>query len=768
RASPSRKARASSSAANQLASRSAQVGLNAALVPSLTPVSPLKRAARRSSGTTRCSAAPQAPSAAKEVAEEGSGSKGFGVFRLTYDLKEIRSYTPPVAPSLRVLTTPGGARAAQLEQDDPRGGIGRGGHDLQPLPLQGVAMELEDSLFPLLREVSISIDARTAFADVDWALLIGAKPRAARHGARRPARHQRPDLRRAVRSSCLKNAPKLNPRNFHALTKLDENRRQVPGMCVRVGCSGVLCAPSARYVREGLAALGAAVCAKCQVCAGGLAALGAAVCAKCQLALKAGVFYDKISNMTIWATTPPPWVFSLGFPPAYLFLPVPLTFPTSSPHQVPDFVNARILGFPATDVIGDRKWLEEQFTPQVQTEVLSRMSEEVLSRMSEEVLSRMSEEVLSRMSEEVLSRVSEEVLSRVSEERGGALIKKWGQPGRGWTLPGRSPSLSTPSTLPPPSGYSVRGGALIKKWGRSSAASTAVSLVDAIRALTTPTPEGDWFSTGVYTKGNTYGIDDDLIFSLPCRSKGGASWKQRWRPRQLQCRRPVVRLFPFCTSLHSNFPPPFSPYHAFLPTFPCTPFPVCGWQGDGDYEVVSGLIVDDYLRARINKSEVVVVRESEVVVVRESEVVVVRESEVVVVRESEVVVVRESEVVVVRESEVVVVREKSEVVVVRESEVVVVRESEVVVVRESEVVVVRESEVVVVRESEVVVVRESEVVVVRESEVVVVRESEVVVVRESEVVVVRESEVVVVRESEVVVVRESEVVVVRESEVVVE
>lgn len=38
---------------------------------------------------------------------------------------------------------------------------------------------------------------------------------------------------------------------------------------------------------------------------------------------------------------------------------------------------------------------------------------------------------------------------------------------------------------------------LIKKWGRSSAASTSVSIVDAIKSLVTPTPEGDWFSSGV-------------------------------------------------------------------------------------------------------------------------------------------------------------------------------------------------------------------------------------------------------------------------------
>lgn len=38
---------------------------------------------------------------------------------------------------------------------------------------------------------------------------------------------------------------------------------------------------------------------------------------------------------------------------------------------------------------------------------------------------------------------------------------------------------------------------LIEKWGRSSAASTAVSIVDAIKSLITPTTEGDWFSSGV-------------------------------------------------------------------------------------------------------------------------------------------------------------------------------------------------------------------------------------------------------------------------------
>jgi hypothetical protein len=38
-------------------------------------------------------------------------------------------------------------------------------------------MELEDSLYPLLREVNLGTDPYEVFRDADWALLIGAKPR---------------------------------------------------------------------------------------------------------------------------------------------------------------------------------------------------------------------------------------------------------------------------------------------------------------------------------------------------------------------------------------------------------------------------------------------------------------------------------------------------------------------------------------------------------------------------------------------------------------
>lgn len=246
--------------------------------------------------------------------------------------------------------------------------------------LEGVAMELEDSLYPLLREVQIGIDPASIFKGADWALMIGAKPRGPgmeradlldQNG--RIFQEQGRALNESASADCkvmvvgnpcntnaliaMENAPRLNRRNFHALTRLDENR------------------------------------------------------AKCQLALKANKFYTSVHRMAIWGN--------------------------HSTTQVPDFVNARIGGIPAIDTIRDMKWFKEEFTPKV----------------------------------------------------------------------------------------AQRGGALIKKWGRSSAASTAVSIADAIRALVVPTPVGDCFSSAVLTDGNPYGIKEGLIFSMPCRSKGDGSYE---------------------------------------------------------------------------------------------------------------------------------------------------------------------------------------------------------------------------------------------------
>jgi malate dehydrogenase len=43
--------------------------------------------------------------------------------------------------------------------------------------LKGVAMELEDCAFPLLQDMVLTSDPNVGFKDVNWALLVGAKPR---------------------------------------------------------------------------------------------------------------------------------------------------------------------------------------------------------------------------------------------------------------------------------------------------------------------------------------------------------------------------------------------------------------------------------------------------------------------------------------------------------------------------------------------------------------------------------------------------------------
>jgi len=68
-----------------------------------------------------------------------------------------------------------------------------------------------------------------------------------------------------------------------------------------------------------------------------------------------------------------------------------------------------------------------------------------------------------------------------------------------------------------------RGAAIIKARGLSSAASAANAVVDTVRALTTPTRAGDWFSVAVCSDGS-YGIEKGLMYSYPIRSDG-AQWE---------------------------------------------------------------------------------------------------------------------------------------------------------------------------------------------------------------------------------------------------
>lgn len=64
-----------------------------------------------------------------------------------------------------------------------------------------------------------------------------------------------------------------------------------------------------------------------------------------------------------------------------------------------------------------------------------------------------------------------------------------------------------------------RGAAVIEARGLSSAASAANGVVDTVKSLIAPTPEGDWTSVCVCSNGS-YGVDEGLISSFPIRSDG--------------------------------------------------------------------------------------------------------------------------------------------------------------------------------------------------------------------------------------------------------
>jgi malate dehydrogenase len=67
----------------------------------------------------------------------------------------------------------------------------------------------------------------------------------------------------------------------------------------------------------------------------------------------------------------------------------------------------------------------------------------------------------------------------------------------------------------------TRGGAIIKARGASSAASAANAAVDHIRSWSLGTPEGDWVSMGVPSDGS-YGVPEGIISSFPCVCRDGS------------------------------------------------------------------------------------------------------------------------------------------------------------------------------------------------------------------------------------------------------
>ena len=113
--------------------------------------------------------------------------------------------------------------------------------------LEGVVMEIDDCAFPLVEDFVLTDDINTAFDDVNYALLVGAKPRGpgmersdlleANGGIfKLQGNGLNENANRDVKVLVVGNpantnaytamvsAPDLNPRNFTAMTRLDHNR----------------------------------------------------------------------------------------------------------------------------------------------------------------------------------------------------------------------------------------------------------------------------------------------------------------------------------------------------------------------------------------------------------------------------------------------------------------------------------------------------------------------------------------------------------------
>lgn len=175
--------------------------------------------------------------------------------------------------------------------------------------VEGVAMELDDCAFPLLRGLDISDDAATAFDGANIALLVGARPRTKgmergdlleANGAiftvqgRALNDHAADDLKVLVVGNpantnaliAMHNAPDVPRERFTAMTRLDQNR------------------------------------------------------AVAQLAKKTGAAVTDIRRMTIWGN--------------------------HSATQYPDLFHAEVAGRNAAEVVGDQQWVEKEFIPTVQ------------------------------------------------------------------------------------------------------------------------------------------------------------------------------------------------------------------------------------------------------------------------------------------------------------------------------------------------------------------------------------------------------------------
>ena len=174
--------------------------------------------------------------------------------------------------------------------------------------LHGVVMELDDCAFPLLAGVVATDDANVAFKDVDYAMLVGARPRGAgmerkdllsANGAifgpqgKALNAHAKRDVKVLVVGNpantnaliAQANAPDLDSKCFTAMVRLDHNR------------------------------------------------------SKAQLAAKVGAHNTDVARMIIWGN--------------------------HSSTQYPDIHHATVKGKPALSLV-DQNWYEKEFIPTVQ------------------------------------------------------------------------------------------------------------------------------------------------------------------------------------------------------------------------------------------------------------------------------------------------------------------------------------------------------------------------------------------------------------------
>lgn len=174
--------------------------------------------------------------------------------------------------------------------------------------LKGIQAELHDCAFPLLDDIVFTDNLSVAFKDVDYAFLVGAKPRgpgmersdllkdngkifvdtgkAMNDNASRDCKSI--VVGNPANTNCLilaHNCPGIPRENFTAMTRLDHNR------------------------------------------------------ALTQLALKTGTKVTDIKNLAIWGN--------------------------HSPTMYPDIRYTTVGGKKATDLV-DRKWINDEFTPRVQ------------------------------------------------------------------------------------------------------------------------------------------------------------------------------------------------------------------------------------------------------------------------------------------------------------------------------------------------------------------------------------------------------------------